>query len=153
RPWRNFFLTHAVEPRCGAIAMHKRSPAEVNRLVRENAPQQHFSAEAHHIHQYLHLTAALGAKPEPLPPRLAVANNAVDAFAAKFKLPAAPLFLGLNPGAEYGPAKRWPEARFIEAAVQIQRQTKCFWLIFGVKSDAEMAARIAAEISKASGQN
>jgi heptosyltransferase-2 len=56
-----------------------------------------------------------------------------------------PLF-GLNPGAEYGPAKRWPAEKFIAAAREIQQRTNCTWLIFGGKGDVELAGRIAAEI-------
>ena len=41
------------------------------------------------------------------------------------------MLLGLNPGAEYGPAKRWPAERFVEAARGIQQRTNCAWLIFG----------------------
>ena len=33
--------------------------------------------------------------------------------------------IGLNPGAEYGPAKRWPVEKFIAAAKEIQNRT---WL-------------------------
>ena len=60
-----------------------------------------------------------------------------------------PIF-GLNPGAEYGPAKRWPVEKFIAAAKKIQEQTNCVWLILGGKSDAELAGRIAAEIHHSS---
>lgn len=152
RPWRNWFLTKALAPRGGAVAMHKRSPAEINRLIRSGAApgQAPFSTQAHHIFHYLHLVAALGANAEPLPPVLAVTPEAIAQFAAKFKLTGAsskpPLWLGLNAGAEYGPAKRWPEERFIDAAVQIQRRTGCRWLIFGLAAEKEMATRIAAKI-------
>ena len=37
RPWRNWFLTQAVAARPGAMAMHKRSPAEINRLIQPGA--------------------------------------------------------------------------------------------------------------------
>jgi heptosyltransferase-2 len=50
----------------------------------------------------------------------------------------------LNPGAEYGPAKRWPADHFIAAAQQIQKQTNCTWLLFGGKSDAAITSQIAA---------
>jgi heptosyltransferase-2 len=60
-----------------------------------------------------------------------------------------PLWFGLNAGAEYGPAKRWPEERFIEAAIRIQKQTRCRWLIFGLKTEREPAMRIAANIYRA----
>ncbi|HWF20398.1 MAG TPA: glycosyltransferase family 9 protein, partial [Verrucomicrobiae bacterium] len=155
RGLRNIFLTRSVALRSGAVTMHKRSTPEIEDLIRENAPQNPPPTGAHHIHQYLHLTAALGAKPEPLPPKLAIAEQAVVDFIAKFKLAAnpseTPLWFGLNAGAEYGPAKRWPEERFIDAAIQIHRRTGCHWLIFGLKSDSGMAARIADQVSRGTG--
>ena len=149
RPWRNWFLTQAIPPRPGAVPMHKRSAEEINRLIQRGTLPPHSPPEAHHIYQYLHLTAALGAKPEPLPPQLVVTETALAQFVSKFRLaidsPEPPLWFGLNAGAEYGPAKRWPESRFIEAAIQIQRETKCRWLIFGLKAEKEAALRITAE--------
>ena len=55
-----------------------------------------------------------------------------------------PVF-GLNPGAEYGPAKRWPIERFIAAAKEIQQRTNCVWLIFGGKNDVAIANQIESE--------
>jgi heptosyltransferase-2 len=147
RPWRNFFLTQAVAPRPGAVKMHKRSVPEIQSLVSAPAPPAApaaaFPASAHQIHEYLHLAAALGANAEPLAPQLFVTDDETAAVRKKFGLESAtgPL-LGLNPGAEYGPAKRWPADRFIAAAKQIQAQTHCVWLLFGGKNDAPLAARI-----------
>jgi heptosyltransferase-2 len=159
-PWRTWLLTQAVGVRPGAVTMHKRSPSEINRLIRENAPAMPAvqPVGAHHIYQYLHLTAALGAKPDPLPPCLAVAEDATAKFAAKFGLaggsPESTVWLGLNAGAEYGPAKRWPEERFIEAARQIQRQLNCRWLVFGLKNELDLATRIVEGINRgAAGEN
>lgn len=149
RPWRNFFLTRAVAPRPGEVAMHKRTVAEINQLIRDNVPQTKLPPSAHHIHQYLHLVGAVGANAEPVPPYLRVSDSAVTDFAVKHDLADSIPCFGLNPGAEYGPAKRWPEARFIEAAIKIQKQTKCRWLVFGLKSESEMAGRITTEISRA----
>jgi heptosyltransferase-2 len=56
--------------------------------------------------------------------------------------------LGLNPGAEYGPAKRWPEERFVEAAQRLTAQTDCQWWIFGGGGDVPVAERIAAAIGQ-----
>jgi heptosyltransferase-2 len=55
--------------------------------------------------------------------------------------------LALNPGAEYGPAKRWPVERFAAAAREIQKRTNCVWMILGGKTDAE--AQRAADILSA----
>jgi heptosyltransferase-2 len=52
-----------------------------------------------------------------------------------------PVF-GLNAGAEYGPAKRWPVEKFIAAAMKIQQQQDCRWLVFGGQADAGIAQQI-----------
>ena len=156
RPWRNFFLTQSIATRIGAVKMRKRTPAEVHQLVaaagsQQQTPNSHIlpnaATTAHQTHEYLHLVAALGANPKPLPPQLVVTSDEIEAARTKFGLAniTQPIF-GLNPGAEYGPAKRWPAEKFIAAAKQIQERTNCAWLIFGGKSDVELAGRIAAEI-------
>ena len=149
--WRSWMLTKRVGPRPGMVSMRKRSVAEIRDLIRQfPAPQPATPpATAHHIHQYLHLTAALGAKPEPLPPRLIVSEEVTNRLIARLKLDPTQLWLGLNAGAEYGPAKRWPEDRFVEAAIQIQRRTKCRWLVFGLATEAETCLRIATNIYRA----
>jgi heptosyltransferase-2 len=152
RPWRNWLLTQRIGPRPGATPMHKRTPSEINWLVSENSRAASPPPTAHHIYEYLHLTAALGANPEPLPPRLAVPEVVIAEFVAKFGLAEAATgstaWIGLNAGAEYGPAKRWPEERFIEAARQIQERLKCRWLIFGLGNEQTMAARIVDGINR-----
>jgi len=55
----------------------------------------------------------------------------------------------LNPGAEYGPAKRWPVERFIAAAQEIQKQTNCVWLMSGGKGDIAIASQIASQLPSA----
>jgi heptosyltransferase-2 len=56
-------------------------------------------------------------------------------------------WLALNPGAEYGPAKRWPAERFIAAAQEIQQRTGCRWLVLGGKGDMELAGSITGKLS------
>lgn len=152
RPWRNFFLTRTIPPRAGTVKMRKRTVAEIENLTRQNSavPVQRpvIPPSAHQIHEYLHLVSALGANPEPLAPHLAVTGVELEAARAKFGLAglSAPIF-GLNPGAEYGPAKRWPAEKFIAAAIELQHQTNCLWLVFGGKNDAELAAHITAKIT------
>ena len=86
RPWRNWLLTQAVPPQLAERELRKRSRAEINHLIQQGVAEAVPPPEAHHIHQYLHLTAAIGAKREPLAPRLVVTDEAVAQFAAKFKL-------------------------------------------------------------------
>jgi len=150
RPWRNWFLTQLVEPRPGAVPMRKRSVAEIKQIVRSPTDTTHnsqlttHSFSAHQIHEYLHLVAAgFDANPEPVPPRLFVQPDELEAARNKFGLAdlTNPLF-GMSPGAEYGPAKRWPVERFIAAAREIQNRTHCLWLILGGRGDAGIARQI-----------
>jgi heptosyltransferase-2 len=156
RPWRNLFLTTRVRPRPDAIKMNKRSVAEIKRIVgspRDAALRSEppvYPASVHQTNDYLHLVAAVGANPEPLPPYLTVTPEEVNKAIHKFNLSNAtasdhPL-LAVNAGAEYGPAKRWPVERFIAATREIHKRTKCFWLILGGTGDLEVASRIEFEL-------
>src|SRR5208283_334938 len=163
RPWRNWFLTMRVTPRPDAVKMQKRSVGEIKRLVAANNRSAGVSpasekiiaggtpallSNTHQMHEYLHLAAALGANPEPLPPQLVVTPGEIEAVRKKFGLNEIERSLfGLNPGAEYGPAKRWPVEKFIAAAREIQNRTNCTWLVFGGQADA--ASQRAADILSA----
>jgi heptosyltransferase II len=54
--------------------------------------------------------------------------------------------IGLCPGAEYGPAKRWLPERFAEAAAKITAQSPAQWILFGTKNDIAIGKQIAAAI-------
>ena len=54
--------------------------------------------------------------------------------------------IGLCPGAEYGPAKRWLPERFAEAAAKINAQSSAQWILFGTKNDVATGDEIAAAI-------
>ncbi len=150
RPWRNFFLTQTVAQRADAVKMRKRSESEIRQLISQNPESRILNPEipqsAHQIFEYLNLTAALGANPKPLPPQLLVAPEEIESTKKKFGLEkiSNPIF-GLNPGAEYGPAKRWPAERFIAAAKEIQRRTNCVWILFGGKGDVQIGTRFESE--------
>jgi heptosyltransferase-2 len=159
RPGRTMLLTDPLPPRPGGGGMQKRSITEIKRCIAPGYqslnPRSEGSAAAagrrHQMYDYLHLTAALGANPEPLPPQLALSKTERDAIRQKFGLEeihaAGTPILGLNPGAEYGPAKRWPEDRFIAAAREIHQRRPCVWLILGGSGDRAVARRIAARLA------
>jgi heptosyltransferase-2 len=154
-PLRNWFLTERVPPRAGRVPMRKRPVDEIRRqaaggpgaasdsTLRASPPHT-----AHHIHQYLHLVAALGASAEPLPPYLEVTREEIVAARKRFFLAGDVPWSGLNPGAEYGPAKRWPPERFIAAATQTQKTTRGRWLIFGGPSDVQLATQLSESLTR-----
>jgi heptosyltransferase II len=81
--------------------------------------------------------------PEPLPqPRLRVAEDAPAVRARLVPADAERPALALCPGAEFGPAKRWPEAHFTALA---QRYVEAGWTVWllGSANDAGPAAAIA----------
>src|SRR5205807_7844847 len=57
-------------------------------------------------------------------------------------------WLGLCPGAEYGPAKRWLPERFAEAAVAVSAQSKVKWILFGVNNDESIGETIASALGE-----
>ena len=56
--------------------------------------------------------------------------------------------IGLCPGAEYGPTKRWLPERFAEAALLVAAHTPVEWTIFGTVADAESAEKIASKLGE-----
>ncbi len=58
------------------------------------------------------------------------------------------LRIGLCPGAEYGPTKRWPAERFAQTAKLVAAERPCQWVIFGVAKDAPYAATIEAALGE-----
>jgi len=157
RPWRNWFLTRAIEPRPGETRTFKRSVNEIKRLVRTSRRasissksdtgdgRAHNDWARHHVHDYLHLAAALGATAEPITPQLEVESDELKRAEEMVRAGcgsestrplARRLLLGINPGAEYGPAKRWPIANFATVAREVSRRNPdCLWLIFGGAND------------------
>jgi heptosyltransferase-2 len=158
--WRRGLLTDAVPRPPDAVPMRKRPPAEVRRClaaaagVKAGAPEM--PPRAHQLFHYLHLVAQVGARSEPLAPRLeltaaerAAARDLVARLAGGAVLPADRPWLGLNAGAEYGPAKRWPVERFVAVARAVEQETGAAWLILGGPNDRELAARIHRELPRA----
>jgi heptosyltransferase-2 len=88
----------------------------------------------HHSEHYLRIAERLGglAKDPTLFAPVRLGGSAA----------ASPLRLGLCPGAEYGPAKRWPIERYAEAALAIAEQTGCEWVIFGAKGDIPLSEEL-----------
>ena len=78
----------------------------------------------------------------PLPdPRLAVDPAERDAAIARHGLDLSRPVAAFAPGAEYGPAKRWPARHFARLAQDLAARGHSVWL-FGSAKDAEVTAEI-----------
>jgi heptosyltransferase-2 len=109
----------------------------LNLLYRNSTPKQQPMA----LH-YACLAEGPGQAPvEPLPePRLSVQRETARATASRFGL--APRYAVLCPGAEYGPAKRWPY--FGELARRLAAESKLQVALLGSAADREACAGIEA---------
>lgn len=86
--------------------------------------------------------------PEHLPyPQLNTTVEEQGILKAKFKFTDAKKILVLAPGAEYGPAKRWP-AKYFSQVAEIMSQKKWLIIILGSPKDLEIANQITAGIQK-----
>ncbi|WP_182026386.1 lipopolysaccharide heptosyltransferase II [Vibrio rotiferianus] len=79
---------------------------------------------------------------ETLPrPSLFIDKKEQRATIAKFNLNQESPVVGLCPGAEFGPAKKWPETHYAEVATQMAKQGKQIWL-FGSQKDLDTCNNI-----------
>lgn len=91
--------------------------------------------------------SAHGGEPTPAPcqprPRLVVDPGNLAKVRAKLALAPAPQALALCPGAEYGPAKRWPPRHFAAVAARGLAAGHQVWL-FGAPAERRICDEIAA---------
>lgn len=74
-------------------------------------------------------------------PKLTIDKGKQDTVSKKFSLQLNDKILALCPGAEYGPAKRWPAEYYAEVAKQKAQQGWQVWL-FGSEKDSGVAGQI-----------
>jgi lipopolysaccharide heptosyltransferase II len=116
----------------------------VNQIVRE--PRKPRPPE-HHSLRFLRIARECGAETEKTSNvQRATSNSQLSDSNQPSPINHHPLKIGLCPGAEYGPAKRWLPERFAEAAAKITEQSSAQWILLGTKNDAAMGEQIAAAI-------
>jgi lipopolysaccharide heptosyltransferase II len=99
----------------------------------------------HQSHRYLDLVAQLGGNRAFVPPKMWIAADDIPSL-RKFLTEGHRPFIGINAGAEYGPAKRWPAENFIEVAKAVAIEIPCRWMIFGGPADVPLAGKIESEL-------
>jgi len=153
RPWRNWLLTRAV---CVTHTdMRKRTTREIRNLISAPSPssvsgpltrsKEDSSHRLHHTQVYLALVGALGANSQPLSPLLEVGDDELRKVQTRWLSDSTPsLWLGMNPSAAYGPAKRWPAENFAATIREISTRVKdCRWIAFGGPEDMGLCEEIA----------
>ena len=151
---RTWFLTDRVASPPGVARMRKRTVEEVRKITATAAQKSAggrtaYPVDSHQLHHYLRLAAHLGADSSPLPPRLCPAESATVSMRTRLAdaIASGAPWIGLNAGAEYGPAKRWPLDRFAETArllnermlARLPGRVAPRFILFGGKADIPLA--------------
>jgi len=102
----------------------------------------------HQVRYYQDLLVQLGLSPGPdhlyLPLSEPAQQWAEDALAGRPRP-----FVGINPGAAYGPAKRWPAERYAAVARELWERFGGTPVIFGTKADRKAVAVIGGAVPAA----
>jgi heptosyltransferase-2 len=94
----------------------------------------------HQSSRYLHIAYDCGAETSNIEHR--TPNIATASIHQRSPIDDSPIRIGLSPGAEYGPAKRWLPERFAEAAAAVTARSPVQWILFGKKNDAPIGEQI-----------
>ena len=98
----------------------------------------------HHSLRFLRIARECGADTSTSDRSLAGVRQSADS--PRMAVDRQPIKIGLCPGAEYGPAKRWLPERFAETAERIGAQSPVQWMLFGTARDAWAGEQIAATL-------
>jgi len=152
---RSLFLNAIIPNRKGVLVMKKRTESEIKKIVALSSSETRFSEDltnynprSHHIFHYLDLIAPLGIDATEIEPKLDIDLRKREEVCRKFAIPSDLACFGINPGAEYGPAKRWPVENFVETIDSISATRNVGWILFGGSADKTLTQQIAEESIK-----
>jgi len=101
----------------------------------------------HQVFYYLGLLTALGPVASYTPPTLFLTPEEIAAAAKLLdhgNVAASGPWVGLSPGAAYGPAKRWPAERFAALAQELQKEFRANIVLLGGPDDQEAGEQVKA---------
>jgi heptosyltransferase-2 len=133
---RRWLLTEVVPEPKTERPVYRRVEVDRTKFKVKRFPQAR-----HQVHHYLDLVAHLGGNPKPVPPKIHIAVEEMPQLTKFFHDDGLPC-IGINAGAAYGPAKRWPAERFAAVAEQIAQHYDCRWILLGGGGDLEVATAI-----------
>jgi lipopolysaccharide heptosyltransferase II len=126
-------LRSALEARALGIPRLAGYPGHGRRWLLGQTPKFTPESGGHHADRYLRLVAYCGAPEAAQTPAFPRRPRARDGQRPR---------IGVCPGAEYGPAKRWPAERFAAALRAFHERTPADWVLFGVAGDAPAGGAI-----------
>ena len=100
--------------------------------------QQQPGPPRHQVHHYLDIARTLGTRE---------VMSTISPNERKSPRGAPHRRIGLCPGAEYGPAKRWLPERFAEVAMAVSEQLSAEWILFGTTKDTDVGTIIEEKLS------
>jgi lipopolysaccharide heptosyltransferase II len=109
-------------------------------LLNQIIPEPRRPGLEHQSSRYLHIARDCGAETSNIEHR--TPNIATASIHQRSPIDDSPIRIGLSPGAEYGPAKRWLPERFAEAAAAVTARSPVQWILFGKKNDAPIGEQI-----------
>ena len=126
-------LRSALEARALRVPRIVGYPGHWRRRLLDQVPRHSPKSHGHQANSFLKLVEHCGANIPAQGPAFARKKNGAT--------PTKPR-IGICPGAEYGPAKRWPAERFAAAMKEVHESKPADWVLFGVSGDVPTAAKI-----------
>jgi len=120
-------------------------------LLTEQVSYKNPRKQIHQVLYYQNILAGLGFKTYPPKLELAVTEQekalAAD-FLRSYDLDPAKKTIILNPGAYFGPAKRWPVSQYAALAEMLQKKASLNLLLIGSRAEKELAQAITDSLKK-----
>lgn len=119
-------------------------------LLTHSVPIDPETKKIHQVHYYQLMLKKLGLTcgPDELFLAVSAENMAWARNLIEKNNPTGPV-IGINPGAAYGPAKRWPAEKYADLSARFVEELRATVVVFGTEADQKAAATIQKKTPKA----